>query len=302
MENENLEKVCWLEVELKHPKGWSMTAEGGGITSGYLKIDSRTRTKIELKWEKIPVREEVKPGLQPPVLVNRLIDEQEKVLRKKRLKAEILEKSSVEVCGHKAYLVKWRGEVETISFSWICREESKVFIANYYLEPEEKIEDVKTWLIPSITCHTPEPYWRYRLFGVEFKVPKEYKLQYRKLAVGRPLMVFKNSATLVIYWSYFAREILSNYGSLLQWSKKEIPGEVGKSIKGFNRDKLKPEEERLSLEEKIRRGFGREPFIKKVVIWYDSDSNKIFVLGYLGPKKDLELLDNVKKSIVFKLD
>lgn len=299
---ENLERVCWLEVELQHPKGWSMTAEGGGTASGYLKIDSRIRTKIELKWEKVSAKEEVKPGLQPPVLVNRFINEQEKILKRRRLKVEILEKSSVEVCGHKAYLVRWRGEVETLSFSWICKEEFKAFIANYYLEPEEKVEDVKTWLIPSIICHTSEPYWRYRLFGVEFKVPKEYKLQYRKLAIGRPLMVFKNSATLVVYWSYFAREILSNYGDLFQWSKKEIPRELEKAIKGLNRDKLKSEGGKLSLEEKIRRGLGKEPFIKKVVIWYDSNSNKIFVLGYLGLRKDLELLNNIEKSIVFKLD
>ncbi|MEM3658118.1 MAG: hypothetical protein QXQ66_06865 [Candidatus Hadarchaeum sp.] len=299
---ENLEKVCWLEVELQHPKGWSMTAEGGGITSGYLKIDSRTRTKIELKWDKLSAKGEAKPGLQPPVLVNRLIDEQEKKLKKRKLKVEVLEKSSMEVCGHKAYSVRWRGEVETLSFSWVCREEVKIFLVNYYLEPSEKIEDVKTWFIPSITCHTQEPYWRCRLFGVEFKIPKEYKLHYRKLAIGKPLMVFKNSATLVIYWSYFAREILSNYGSLFQWSKKEIPGELEKAIRGLNRDKFKLEEKRLSLDEKVHTGLGRGSLFKKVVIWYDSNLNKIFVLGYLGPREDLELLENLEKSIVFKPD
>ncbi|MDW8034609.1 MAG: hypothetical protein RMI79_06750, partial [Nitrososphaerota archaeon] len=274
---------------------------GGGTTSGYLKIDSRTRTKIELKWDKLSVKES-KPGLQPPVLVNRLIDEQERKLKKKKLKVEILEKSSTEVCGHKAYLVRWRGEVETLSFSWVCREEVKIFLVNYYLEPGEKIEDIRNWLIPNIICHTLESYWRYRLFGVEFKVPKDYKLQYRKLAVGKPLMVFKNDATIVIYWSYFAREILSNYGSLFQWSKKEIPGELEKAVKGLNRDKLKLEEEKLVLEEKVYSGLGRKPLFKKVVIWQDSNSNKIFVLGYLGLEENLELLENVKKSIIFKLD
>lgn len=299
---ENLEKACWLEVELQHPKGWSMTAEGGGITSGYLKIDSRTRTKIELKWDKLSTKGEAKLGLQPPVLVNRLIDEQEKKLRKRKLKVEVLDKSSMEVCGHKAYSVRWRGEVETLSFSWVCREEVKIFLVNYYLEPSEKLEDVKIWFIPSIMCHTPESYWRYRLFGVEFKIPKEYKLHYRKLAIGKPLMVFRNNATLAIYWSYFAREILSNYGSLFQWSKKEIPGEFDKAVRGLNRDKLKLEEEMLSLEERVRTGFGGGVLFKKVVIWHDSNLNKIFVLGYLGPKEDLELLDNVRKSIVFKPD
>lgn len=300
---ENLERVCWLEVELRHPKGWSMTAEGGGITNGYLKIDSRIRTKIELKWERLSTKKEAKLELQPPVLVNRFIEEQERKLKKKKLKVEILEKSSVEVCGHKAYLVRWQGEVETLSFSWICREEIKTFLVSYYLEPGEKIEDVKNWLIPSITCHTSESYWKYRLFGVEFKIPKEYKLQYRKLVIGKPLMVFRNSATLVIYWSYFAREILSNYGSLLQWSKREIPGELERAMKGLNRDKLKLEEgERLSLEEKVYIGFGKEPFVKKIVIWHDSNSNKIFVLGYLGPREGLELLNDVEKSIVFKPD
>jgi len=301
---ENLERVCWLEVELQHPKGWSMTAEGGGVNNGYLKIDSRTKTKIELKWERLSVKEGAKPELQPPVLVNRLIEEQEKKLKKKKIKTEILERGSVEVCGHKAYLIRWRGEVEALSFSWICREEIKIFLANYYLEPGEKLEDVKNWFIPSIICHTPDTYWRYRLFGVEFKIPKEYKLNYRKLVIGKPLMVFRNEATIAIYWTYFAREILSNYGSLFQWSKKEIPGEFEKAIKGLNRDKLKLDENKsmMFLEEKVHTGLGREPLAKKVIIWYDSNSNKIFVLGYLGPREGLESLNSVKESIVFKPD
>ncbi|MEM2373059.1 MAG: hypothetical protein QXR44_06105 [Thermoproteota archaeon] len=299
---ESIEKEYWLEVELQHPKGWSLGAESGVATKGFFRIDSRSSVKIELKWEKQTLEKRVSRKVQPVVIINRFIESYAKQFKKK---PEVRDKGKTVVCGHNAYFTKWKNDTEVVTLSWICDDENKVFLVNYYLEPGEEWNKVADWLIPGIKCHTLENFWKYRLFGVEFKIPKEYKLFYRKLALGRPLMVFKSgNKILMLYWCYFARELLSKYKNLIEWSMREIPKEAKNIIKGFNIKKLKSDENGiLTLEEKKRAGFLLSKIFTKVVkIWYDSSSNKIFVIGYLGPEGGLGDLKNLKESISFQID
>lgn len=296
---EELEKESWLEVELQHPKGWSLAAEAGGVTKGFLRIDSKTSQKLDVKWEKQITVKKIKPKIQPMLVINNFIEGYAKQLKKK---AEIHERGNAEVCGHNAYFAKWWSGTDIVTLSWVCSDEEKVFLLNYYLEPGEKWEEVSTWLIPGIVCHTSERFWKYRLFGVEFKIPKEYKLFNRRLTLGRPVMVFKNGEkTLVLHWCYFAREYLSKYKNLLEWSKREIPKEVYSAIRDLNYNKLKPEESgRLIVEERGQSGLlGRRTIVKTVRIWHETAFNKIFLSGYSGPQENMDDLEELEKSINF---
>lgn len=299
---EELEKEYWLEVELQHPKGWSIGAVGGSLTSGFFRIDSRSAIKLDIKWERQSEEKRVKTRVQPVLVVNNFI---EGYSRRARKKTEIYDKGSFEVCGHKAYFARWRNDAEIATISWICSEENKVFLLNYYFEPDEEWEKVVTWLIPGIVCHTPENFWKYCLFGVEFKIPKKYKFFTGKLTIGRPVLIFKSGENiLVIHWCYFAREFLSMYENLFEWCKKEVPKEVHMMIVGFSPHKLKPDETgKLLVVETERRGiFSKVMRVRIVKIWHDSDSNRIFLVGYLGSQENIEDLDELEKSIKFQLD
>lgn len=299
---ENLEKEYWLEVELQHPEGWNLAAEAGGITNGFLKIGSKTSMKFDLKWERQLTEKKMKLKIQPMIVINKFI---ENYAKKTRKKTEIYERGDAEVCGHNAYFARWRSDTDMVALSWICDEEDKVFLLNYYLEPSEEWRKVANWLIPGIVCHTPEKFWKYYLFGVEFKVPKEYRLYDRKLALGRPVMVFrKERKMLLLHWCYFAREYLFKYKNLNEWSKKEIPKEVYVAISGLKHNKLKSDEAgKLTAVERKKSGLRvKRTMVKIVKIWYDADSNKIFLIGYSGPEENISDLDGLKKSISFKID
>ncbi|MGQ9478646.1 MAG: hypothetical protein ACUVQ0_01320 [Thermoproteota archaeon] len=304
---ENFEKEYWLEVMLQHPKGWSINAEGGGLNDGYFRIDSRTSVKLEVKWEKYAsLGKQVESKMQPVVIVNKFIDEYFRKAKKK-INPEIYGHEDIDVYGHKAYLIKWKGETNMATFSWLCDKEKKAFLVNYFMEPGEVWNKVAEWLIPGIVCHTEESFWKYRLFGIEFNVPKEYKLQERKLILGKPLMIFRSGRkTLLIYWTFFGREILSKYNkNLLEWAKKEMPREVFTLIKRIKYDRFKHDEkEGLVFEERKK---GNLPItgvnvIKVLKIRYDDDLNKIFVTGYLGPEENIDELETLEKNIVFKVD
>ncbi|MEM2929448.1 MAG: hypothetical protein QW797_01065 [Thermoproteota archaeon] len=301
---ENLEKEYWLEVELQHPRGWVLAAESGGVLDGYFRIDSKTFVKLEVKWEKQSMEKRVKAKIQPVIVINKFIDDYMSRLKKKG-KAQVHARGNVKVCNHNAYFARWEGDSNIVTLSWICENENKVFLLNYYLEPGEEWEDVASWLAPGLVCHTSEKFWRYRLFGVEFKVPKEYSLQNRSLVLGRPVIVFKNKGrTLLIYWSSFARESLYKYKDLLEWSRKEVPREVYTAIKGLNYSKLKSDEAgRLTVENKEKGRFlksGKK--VKTVRIWHDSSSNRIFLTGYSGPEENMGDLEELEKSIRFEPD
>jgi hypothetical protein len=298
---EALEKEYWLEVELQHPKGWSLGAGGGGITKGFFRIDSRTAIKIDVKWEKQSEEKRFKAKVQPVLVVNNFIEDYAKQFRKK---TEVHEKGSVEICGHKAYFARWSSDTDIVTISWVCNDENKVFLLNYYLEPDEAWEKVAAWLIPGIVCHTQENFWKYCLFGVEFKIPKEYKFLTGKLTIGRPVLVFKGGENiLVIHWCYFAKEFLSMYKDLLEWCKKEIPREVYVAIRGFSPLRLKPDElGKLLMVETERSLIGRSARTRIVKVWHDTDSNRIFLIGYFGSQERIEDFDESEKSIKFRIE
>ncbi len=299
---ENFEKEYWLEVELQHPKGWVLAAESGGMLDGYFRVDSKTAVKLEVKWEKQASDRRAKAKVQPMVVINKFIEDY-MTRAKRKGKAEVYERGSARICEHNAYFARWRDVGDIVTLSWVCEDEKKVFLLNYYLEPGEKWEDVASWLIPGFVCHTSEKFWRYRLIGVEFKVPKGYALQTRKLLLGKPIVVFKaGGKTLLIHWSTFARETLAKYKNLVEWAKKEVPKEVGSIMKGLKYDKLKPEEEtgKMMLEETERTFFSGKTTVKTLRIWHDSDSNRIFLTGYTGPRENMIDLEELEKSIVFK--
>lgn len=301
---EDFERECWLEVELQHPKGWVLAAESGGTLNGYFRIDSKTAAKIEVKWEKQSLEKKAKPKVQPIIVVNKFIENYENRVKKKG-KAEVYERGSAKVCEHNAYFARWHGVTGIVTLSWVCENENKVFLLNYYLEPGEKWEDVASWLVPGMVCHTSEKFWRYRLFGVEFKVPRGYVLQNRKLLLGGPVLVFKNRDKIVlIHWSSFAKETLAKYRDLLEWSKREIPKEVHTTIKGLNYNKLKPDENtgKMVVEEAKRRFLSGRRLVKKAKVWHDSGSNRIFLISYSGSQENIGDLEELEESIRFEPD
>jgi len=300
---ENFEKEYWLEVELQHPKGWMLTAESGGILDGYFRIDSKTASKIEVKWEKQPSDKKV-AKIQPTIVINKFIENYTARVKRKS-KAEIYERGNTRICGHNAYFVRWRDIGDIVTLSWVCENESKIFLLNYYLEPGEKWEDVASWLIPGFICHNQERFWKYRLIGVEFNVPKEYDLQTRKLLLGKPVIAFKaKERMLLIHWSTFARENLAKYKNLTEWVKREVPKEVRALMKGLNYDKLNPDQStgKIVLEKTWRKFFSGRKIVKTSRVWYDSDSNRIFLTGYSGPQENINELEELEKSIRFKPD
>ncbi|MGB9718037.1 MAG: hypothetical protein ACPL4E_06300 [Thermoproteota archaeon] len=301
---EEFEKEYWLEVELQHPKGWVLAAESGGMLDGYFRIDSKTTAKLEVKWEKQASERKPRTKVQPMIVINKFIEDY-MTRAKRRGKAEVYERGSARICEHNAYFARWRDIGDIVTISWVCENESKVFLLNYYLEPGEKWEDVASWLVPGFICHTPEKFWRYRLIGVEFNVPKGYSLQTRKLLLGKPIVVFKTrDRTLLIHWSTFARETLAKYRNLAEWAKKEVPKEVRTVMKGLNYDRLKLDEKtgKMVVEETGREFFGGKKTVKTSRVWCDSDSNRIFLTGYSGPQESISDLEELEKSIRFKPD
>jgi len=301
---EGFVKEYWLEVELQHPKGWLLTAEYGGTREGYLRIDSENAVKTEVKWEKLALERKTRAEVQPVVVINKFI-ENYMTRAKRKGKAEVYEKGNVRICGHNAYFARWRDIGDIVTISWICENENKIFLLNYYMEPGEKWGDVATWLIPGVVCHTSENFWKYRLAGVEFKVPKGYVLQNRKLLLGKPMMVFKKgNRVLLLHWSSFAKETLANYKNLLEWSKKEIPKEVRSAVKGFNFNRLKLDEAtgKLTAEETEQGFLSIGKNARTLRVWYDSGSNRIFLTGYSGPQENISDLEELEKSIRFEPD
>lgn len=296
-------KGCWLEVEFECPKGWTIAAESGGLTEAYMRIDSKTAPKFEIKWERI------KKGakIYPHTIVDNFIETYKKKSVKRKTKVEILESDSLKVCEHKAVFTRWKALAEAVTMAWVCNEENKAFLLGYYLEPGEQWASVASWLVPGIVCHTANDYWRYRLLGTEFKVKKGYWISKRVFMVGKVTLLFKNrdGASLLLHWSSFAKELLAKNQNLIKWFRREGPKEVKEVIKDVSGDKLRLSDigSEAFFEKELSKGLMMKKVIREALrLWHDSTNNRIFLTCYSGPEdtfKDLEFLEG---SIVVELE
>jgi len=212
MNKEVNKAISWLEVSLKVPSDWELVADSGGITEAYMRIDSPSNVKLELKWER--VKKKV-PDFFPYLTLDNYIKSITKD-SKQKVNPKILEKGNAKVNDHKAAFYRWQfGSSNFVTLSWICEPESKVFLLQYTLDEGEDKSSLLPEIVKSVLCHTNESFYPFEIFGVSFEIPKEFHLFKRKLAIGKAELYFMSQdSKILVNWIGLANYQIKKYGSL----------------------------------------------------------------------------------------
>jgi len=292
-----MKSISWLEMSLQVPDNWDLVAESGGITEGYMRLDSVERTRLEIKWERTKKRGEA----MPLIALDGYVKEATKSVKDKK-SIKIIEKGNARVADHKASFYVWEAkEVSFVTTCWLCHVEGKVILLQYYLAPGEDKAGGFEELLRGVECHTSGDFHKYELFGVRFQIPKAFRISKRKLLVGRAAMTFvSGGSTLHLSWLGLAKEQLRKHGTLGRLFNASLASEV-REIAGLKAlvKKVKDADEPVDLESVSK---GVIPFISKpkhnrLKVFLDEGSNKVFAGAYSCEQGNIEGANTFIKTI-----
>ena len=212
MDKEVSKNISWLEVSFKVPSNWELVADSGGITEAYIRIDSPSSVKLELKWERVKKKvSDFFPYLTLDNYIKAVVKD-----TKQKASQKILEKGNAKVNDHKAAFYRWQiGSSNFVTLSWICEPESKVFLLQYTLDQGEDKSSILPEIIKSILCHNNKDFYSFEIFDVSFKVPKDFHLSRRKLAIGKAELYFLGQdSKALVSWISLASYQIKKYGFL----------------------------------------------------------------------------------------
>lgn len=282
MNKEVNKTISWLEVSLKVPSDWELVADSGGITEAYMRIDSPKSVKLELKWERINKKvSDFFPYLTLDNYIKSITKDS-----KQKVSHKVLEKGNAKVNEHKAAFYRWQfGSSNFVTLSWICEPESKIFLLQYTLDKGEDKSSLLPEIVKSILCHNDESVYLFEIFGVSFRIPKEFHLSKRKLAIGKAELYFlSQDSKILIAWVGLANYQIKKYGflgkavsNLMSEAVKSCDGDFSSLLKA-----IKPTDNFISLEKTnhpLLPILGKAKFLS-LDVKLDEFSNKIFLVAF----------------------
>jgi len=292
-----MKSIGWLETSLQVPDDWDLIAESGGINEAYMRFDSVDRIRMELKWERTKKRGEAMPLLA----VDGYIKEVTKSAKAKK-SANVVEKGNAKVAGHKAYYNMWELKDEWfITTCWLCPDEGKMFLVQYFLAPGENKSDRFEEILRGVECHMEGDFYNYRLFGARFQTPKGYQLSARKILVGRVRTSFVHvDSMLYLSWVGMAKEQLKKHETIGRFFKSvEAPDVRSMGGIGSLANKVKEEDEEVDLHSitKPMVPFLSKPKHCRLKVSFDENSNKLFTSGYACVPDEVERAETFMASV-----
>lgn len=289
--------IGWLEMSVQVPDDWDLVAESGGISEAYMRFDSVDRVRMEIKWERTKKRGEAMPVLA----IDGYIKEATKSVKDKK-SVSVIEKGNARVAGHKASYSMWKIKDEFfITTCWLCQDEGKIVLAQYFLAPGESKSDQFEEVLRGIECHTEGDFYNYRLFGVKFQVPKGFQPSTRKILVGRVRTSFvRMDSILYLSWVAMAREQLRKHKTIGRFFNSSEASNV-KSIGGIGAlaKKVKDDDEAIDLSSVVnpKIPFLSKPKHSRLKVIFDENFNKLFITGYACKPDDVEKAEAFMSSV-----
>ena len=223
------ETIGWQGYTLAIPQGWTIGAIGGDNAEGYLRIDGTDMARCEIKWF----------GERPHVDIASVVEKYLKDMQKKRKRRapEITVKRDTRLLGRKRggrlqlEAFHWESEAQQAhGAAWVCKQCGRTTIIQVLGSPDEKLEDLATRTILSLTDHPNEGWCTWATYGLMCEVPEEFKLSGQKLMAGLLEFNFALDTEKVTVMRWGMADVALADGDLLSWSQKEL----AKRVKGWD--------------------------------------------------------------------
>lgn len=279
---EPMATVAWHGVSVTVPADWSLVGVSGDEKKGYLRIDSPIASALEVRWS-------AAQGKAPDLMVKgrEFLSNLEKSCRKNKTKFD--KKIRPDADDPDTVVFSWRADRVGQGFLRYCGKCDRVIIAQMLMDREEKVSHLIPTILASLRDHREDDRTDWGLYGLEFSVPRGYRIDKQSLMSGYLSLSFKHRASTLVVERWALASTLLSSDSMEQWYRKDVVPD----IKGY----------RVQIAEEVIHGHaglrieGRRGGIRQAVralvysltlhphpafltgyAWYCRESNRLFAV------------------------
>lgn len=217
-----LSTVAWHGISLKVPADWSLVGVSGDEKKGYFRVDSPVASTLEVRWQAVM---EKSPDLM--VRARQFLSELERGCRKKKIRFTSKLKQDKDAGNNVRF--NWQSDRLGQGRLLYCEECDRIIIAQIVSARDDNVSHVAPVILDSIRDHRGDGLVDWALYGLEFAVPKGYRIEKQTLMSGYLSLEFKERAKRLFVERWGLAETLTSKDSLEQWYRKDACPD----IKGF---------------------------------------------------------------------
>lgn len=296
--SEQFAAVGWQGITLKTPADWSLVGVSGDQKKGYFRADGPIASAVEVRWSRAA-------GKTPDLMAKgrEFLATLEKASSKKKVKFS--SKLREEADGSVSF--NWRANELGQGRLWYCSECDRVTIAQVVSARDENVSHIVPVMLDSLRDHRDDGWKDWALYGLEFAIPANYRIEKQSLMSGYLSLSFKDRAKTLVVERWGLASTLLAKDSIEEWYRKDaIP-----DVKGY---RVRMEQDKVRGHEGIRID-GRRAGIRQAVkalaysltlhphpgfltgyAWYCPESNRLFSVRATHPEGE-EIAEKVRDSI-----
>jgi len=291
-------EFAWNGFSVEIPESMRLTAEGGHLNSGYLRLEMEGFL-MEIKWDPLdPKRAKPLAEVAESFLKTAKKTIEKKTKRKIDLKAEVTEGRFIS--SHSAYSMIVKSEAREPIYIWNCSESKRTILVHFtsVLPEKDEVELIRS-ILESLKCHGEEDFIPWSALNMRFALPPSLLLSDRRMAVGRTYLIFeeqKPSAftergrNLIIEFFSMANVLFRDKcKNLDEWFKADYWKDLKKRCKNVSFQTAETSVQKVMRHKVIhRRGvkktglFWRRTTVSENFTWYCSKSNRIYSVSFVS--------------------
>ncbi len=217
------ELACWNGVGARVPRGWGIVAVSGENREGYLRVDGPDGEAIEVRWKRARRR----PDLEK--VAEEYLRQVQKHGRRRKLEfATGLEKSGRGDMEKPSDLrFHWQAERRGWGRLFYCRDCRRTVISQVSCPEGMDIGPLAQDVLDSVADHGLDPEMvRWGVYGLEFEVPKGFRLVRSRLMSGFMSLNFRGRQGRVIVERWGLADTLLEPEGMLTWHSREYLSEL----------------------------------------------------------------------------
>jgi hypothetical protein len=207
----------WQGIRLRVPDDWNLGRMEGDHRSGYVRLDDAEVVRAELEWR--PAKE---PGREPvTALVDRYVDSLEKKARKAgmaftaRRRARFLKDRS------------WLADRECETFTWeadfraynlaLNTGSGRIVLLRVLTRLDESPSGLVEAVCRSLDDHSQAADWFWSVYGLEFSMPADFRLETHELKSGHLQLSFEKDKQVCRVQRLSLAQVLLKGVELADW-------------------------------------------------------------------------------------
>ncbi|MCS6861596.1 MAG: hypothetical protein NZT92_14905, partial [Abditibacteriales bacterium] len=231
--------IGWQGLTLTVPSDWNISVIGGDRQAGYLRIDSVTMPRVEIKWQQAG-----KAGVNLERTLEKFLKGFTKEMSKRKKPIEIRrpvkvvskrQKRKTDILGF-----AWQSDHQGCGVLWHCPDCDRIVIAQVLGTLEEDVQQLASKVLSSLEDHGQQEWDTWSVYGLAFQMPQAFLLEKHKLLTGqleleftrkKPGLSIANVTQRIIVARWAMADTLLKEGTFEEWMNYSLRQRHGKEYR-----------------------------------------------------------------------